>query len=156
VWEVLSLNLDSVTKGENMSKRTLWIALAGLVLTAGVAAAEEDAVTKALEACQPEIETYCSQVTPGEGRLLACFVAHEDKLSGACSWALYEATAALEEFVVAIAHVASECHDDLFEFCGDVQVGEGRVGVCLLEHEEEVTAACKQAMADAELEVAED
>ncbi|MGB6847361.1 MAG: cysteine rich repeat-containing protein, partial [Thermoanaerobaculia bacterium] len=135
---------------------TLWIALVGMVLIAGVAAAEEDAVTKALEECQPEIETYCSQVTPGEGRLLACFIAHEDKLSGACGWALYEASAALEEFVAAIAHVASECHEDLIKFCGDVQVGEGRVGICLLEHEEKVTAGCKQAMADTELEVVED
>ena len=85
-----------------MSKNTLWIALVGMALTAGVAAAEEDAVTKAQKACQSEIETYCSQVTPGQGRLLACFVTHEDKLSGACSWALYEAAAALEDFVAAI------------------------------------------------------
>jgi len=58
--------------------------------------------------------------------------------------------------VAAINHVASECHDDLIELCGDVQVGEGRVGVCLLEHEEEVSAGCRQAMADTELELVED
>lgn len=143
-------------EGEDMSKNILWIALVGMALTAGVAAAEEDAVTKAQKACQSEIETYCSQVTPGQGRLLACFVAHEDKLSGACSWALYEAAAALEDFVAAINHVASECHDDLIKLCGEVQVGEGRVGVCLLEHEEEVSAGCRQAMADTELELVED
>jgi hypothetical protein len=139
-----------------MSKNILWIALIGMALTAGVATAEEDVVNKALNACEPEIETYCSQVTPGEGRLLACFVAHEDKLSGDCSWALYEAAAALEEFVAAIAHVASECYEDLIKYCGEVQMGEGRVGVCLLEHEKEVSAGCRQAMADVELELVED
>ena len=138
-----------------MNKRA-WVLLLVGVAFAGIAAAEEDAVSKALEACRPEIETYCNQVTPGEGRLLACFFAHEDKLSGSCSWAIYEASAALDAFVNAIAYVATECHDDLLEFCGDVQMGEGRVGVCLLEHEDEVSAGCQKAMADAEIEIVEE
>jgi hypothetical protein len=136
-------------------KKILLLALIGLA-SAGIAAAQEDAVSKALTACEPEIEAYCSQVTPGDGRLLACFFAHEDKLSGSCSWAIYEASAALDAFVNAIAYVATECRDDLLEFCGDVQMGEGRVGVCLIEHEEEVSAGCQKAMADAELEIVQE
>lgn len=139
-----------------MNKSILNLVLTSMVLTAGMAVAEEDPLSEAVEACQPEIETYCSQVTPGDGRLLACFYAHEDKISGSCSWALYQASAALEELVAAIAYVASECRDDLLELCGDVQLGEGRVGVCLLEHEEEVSPNCRKAMADAELELVED
>lgn len=139
-----------------MNKSILTVALCILALSAGALAAEEDPIEKAIKACQPEIESYCSQVTPGEGRMLACFFAHGDKLSGSCNWALYEATAALEDFVSAVAHVASECHDDLLKYCGDVEMGEGRVGVCLLEHEEEVTEACRQAMSDVELELVED
>ena len=46
--------------------------------------------------CKVEIETYCSQVTPGEGRILACLYAHEDKLSAKCEYALYDAAAQLE------------------------------------------------------------
>ena len=136
--------------------KSLTLMLVGVALIAGAAGAGEDVVTMALEACEPEIEAYCSQVTPGEGRLLACFVAHEDKLSGSCSWALYEASAALDAFVSAIAYVATECQDDLLEFCGDVQMGEGRVGVCLLEHEEEVSAGCRKAMGDVEMEMVEE
>ena len=45
--------------------------------------------------CATEIEAFCSQVSPGEGRLLACFYAHEDKLSGQCQYALYSASAQL-------------------------------------------------------------
>ena len=65
-------------------KRTIATAFVfmALLLSAGAAKAQEDVIEDALEACKPEIETYCSQVTPGDGRLLACFVAHEDKLSG--------------------------------------------------------------------------
>jgi len=139
-----------------MNKNILTIALCVLALSAGVLVAEDDPIDKAVKACQPEIEAYCSQVTPGEGRMLACFFAHGDKLSGSCNWALYEASAALDDFVSAVAYVASECHSDLMQFCGDVEMGEGRVGVCLLEHEEEVTEACRKAMADVELEMVED
>ena len=63
--------------------------------------------------CQPEIDAYCSQVTLGEGRLLACFYAHEDKLSGRCQYALYEGAARLEQFAAAVTHLAVECMDDL-------------------------------------------
>ena len=136
-------------------KRYTIMTVLGLLLLAGTAAAQ-DPVQDALSACKPEIETYCSQVSPGDGRLLACFFAHEDKLSGQCSWALYEASVELEQFVAAIGHLATQCHDDLIEHCGDVEMGEGRVGVCLLDHEDDVSAACLQAIKDTGLEMVED
>ena len=40
------------------------------------------------EGCKAELESYCKQVTPGEGRLLACLYAFEDKLSARCDYAL--------------------------------------------------------------------
>ncbi len=140
-----------------MKGTILGITILGLSLI-GVtgASAEGDPIENAIEACEPEIEAYCSQVTPGDGRLLACFFAHEDKLSGRCSWALYEGAAQLEQFAVAITHVANQCLDDMKEHCGEVMVGEGRVGVCLAEHKEEVSDACSRAMDDVELEVVED
>jgi len=45
---------------------------------------------------QTEIETYCKAVTPGEGRILACLYAYQDKLSGKCEYALYNAAVRLE------------------------------------------------------------
>ena len=131
------------------------VALAFLLPLAAGAQAAEDPIEMVLSACEPEIETYCSQVTPGEGRLLACFVAHEDKISGQCGWALYEAMTAFEEFANAIAYVASSCWDDVVEHCAEVEMGEGRVATCLLENQDEVTPECKQAMEDVELEVVE-
>ncbi len=62
-----------------MRKNILLTVFALLLLPApGAWAAEEaqtadDLVEHLIEACEPEIESYCSQVTLGEGRLLACF-----------------------------------------------------------------------------------
>ena len=127
------------------------VALALLPVTGAVA--QEDPVEAALEACKPEIETFCSQVTPGQGRLLACFVAHEDKLSGQCGWALYEAMDALEGFMDAVTYLAESCWDDIIEHCAEVEMGEGRIATCLLESQDKVTPECQQAMKDVELEV---
>lgn len=138
-------------------KRTVLVAIVGMLLLSVPAAwAQDDIVAGVVEACQTEIESYCSQVTPGEGRLLACFYAHGDKLSGRCEYALYEAAAQLEQFAAAITHLATLCHDDLVKFCAEVEVGEGRVGTCLLEHKAEVTDACRQAIDDTGLEVVEE
>ena len=138
------------------ANRILILALACLLSFAGLAGAQEDIVEQVLQACQPEIESYCSQVTLGDGRLLACFIAHEDKLSGQCGWALYEAMDELEAFMNAVAYVADSCWDDIVEHCSEVQMGEGRVAVCLLENESEVSPACKEAMDEVELEVIEE
>jgi len=138
-------------------KKVILVAIVGVfLLSVPTTWAEEDVIANVMEACQPEIEAYCSQVTPGEGRLLACFYAHGDKISGRCEFALYEGAAALEQFAAALTHVATECYDDLMKFCGEVEMGEGRVGTCLLEHKAEVTETCAQAIDDVGLEVVEE
>ena len=140
----------------DLAKTLLSIGVLGVVLLAtGAASAQEDPVERVLTACETEIESYCSQVTPGDGRLLACFVAHEDKISGQCSYALYQAMTEFEAFVNALDYLASSCWDDIEKHCGEVELGEGRVASCLLDHQQDVTAECKQAMEDVELEVIE-
>ncbi len=138
-------------------KKNVLVAVVGIILL-GVTGvwAQEDVVDEISAACQPEIEAYCSQVTPGEGRLLACFYAHGDKISPRCEYALYEGAAALEQFANALTYLATECHDDLLKFCGDVEMGEGRVGTCLLEHKADVTDGCRQAIDDTGLELVEE
>src|SRR5512145_2856724 len=49
-----------------------------------------------LEGCNTELARFCAEVTPDEGRLLACLYAHGDKLSRQCDYALYNAAARLE------------------------------------------------------------
>lgn len=50
-----------------------------LTLTALWAAGPVETVAKG---CQKEIEGFCKDVTPGQGRVLACLYAYGDKLSG--------------------------------------------------------------------------
>jgi len=108
----------------------------------------QDIVSAVQKGCGAEIENFCSQVTQGEGRLLACFYAHEDKLSGPCQYALYDASAQLERAVSALNYVAGQCQDDIVAHCASVQLGEGRVVECLNSNSESISTTCKQAMAD--------
>ncbi len=137
-------------------KRIVLVAVVALLLSVSGAWAQQEIVDEVMAACATEIETYCSQVTPGEGRLLACAYAHEDKLSGECSWAIYKGVAELEAFVDALVEVATACEADLMKFCADVELGEGQVATCLLEHKDEVSEGCSMAIDDTGLEVVED
>jgi hypothetical protein len=96
--------------------------------------------------CADEIKSFCSQVSLGEGRLLACFYAHEDKLSGRCQYALYQASNMLDQAVSALNYVAGECENDIVSHCGDVQMGEGRILECLRAKSDVVSAACTTAV----------
>ena len=96
--------------------------------------------------CKAEIETYCKDVTPGQGRMLACLYAHSDKLSGKCEYALYDAAAQLERAVAALSYVVNECADDLDQFCTGVAAGNGRLKDCLEKNDSKVSSRCKDAM----------
>jgi len=84
----------------------------------------------------------------GEGRIVACLYAREDKLSGRCEYALYDAAAQLEHAVTALTYVANECRDDLKKYCADIKPGEGRLLNCIDKHEKQVSSRCKQALKD--------
>jgi hypothetical protein len=87
-------------------------------------------------------------VTPGEGRVLACLYAHEDKLSSKCEYALYDAAAQLERALNALTYVTNECRDDLTKFCSDIKPGEGRLLQCIDKNDAKVSGRCKQALKD--------
>ncbi len=131
-----------------MKVRTTILCALFLVLGLSAPAFAQDIVSSVQKGCAAEIENYCSQVTMGEGRLLACFYAHEDKLSGQCQYALYDASAQLERAVSALNYVAGQCDDDIMKHCADVQLGEGRIIDCLKANSETVSAACTQAIDD--------
>ena len=105
-------------------------------------------VDEVKEGCKTELESYCKQVTPGEGRLLACLYAFEDKLSARCDYALYDASVRLERAVAALAHGAHECKSDIDKHCAAVQAGEGRIVDCLKKQGDKLSKRCRQAIKD--------
>lgn len=108
----------------------------------------QDPVATVVEGCAVEIETYCSQVSAGEGRMLACFYAHEDKLSGQCQYALYTAAAQLDQAVSALNYVATQCENDIMNLCANVEMGEGRILDCLAANEDAVSPECTTAIGE--------
>lgn len=129
--------------------RKLKLVLGIFALSAAAPAMAQDSLLEyVLTSCEADLKQYCSQVTPGEGRLLHCAAAHEDKLSGQCSYALYQAASLLEQLAVAIAYVAQSCETEIKTMCGDVKAGEGRIMSCLEGNSESLGDACKKALAD--------
>ncbi len=125
------------------------VVIVGMVLLFnGGAMAQQSLVDSVVKGCDKELKTYCKDVTPGEGRVLACLYAHSDKLSGQCEYALYDAAAQLERALTALTYVANECRDDLEKFCSNIKPGEGRLLQCIDKNNAKVSNRCKQALKD--------
>jgi len=127
--------------------RVFFIAVAVFAINSA-AFAQDDPVEMVMTGCASEIEQYCSQVTLGDGRLLACFFAHEDKLSGQCQYALYQASAQLEQAVNAMIYLATQCEQDILTHCAAVEAGEGRILECLNAAGDAVSEGCSTAIDD--------
>jgi len=132
-----------------MLKKILFVAVVAVVCaTVQTVWGTETLVESVAKGCEKELTSYCKDVTPGEGRVLACLYAHSDKLSGQCEYALYDAAVQLERFVAALSYVANECDEDLDKFCSGVAIGEGRLLKCLGEHSSEISPRCASALKD--------
>ncbi|MDH3723784.1 MAG: cysteine rich repeat-containing protein [Desulfobacteraceae bacterium] len=125
-----------------------FVALAILLFGINSAIAQQDLVETVANGCKTELEKYCNQVTPGQGRVLACLYAYGDKLSSKCEYALYDAAVQLERAVAALSYVANECDADMEKYCESIEPGEGRLLECLEKHDKEVSGHCKQALKD--------
>lgn len=129
-----------------MSKKIGVLVLGLVFLIVMPAAAGQDLVQTVKDGCKAELESYCKDVTPGEGRILACLFAHQDKLSGKCEYALYDAAVQLERAVAALSYVVNECADDLDQHCSGIAAGEGRLLDCIEKNDKKVSSRCKDAM----------
>jgi hypothetical protein len=130
------------------AKTNLLMVVAAVFMLVSNVIAAQDLVETVANGCEKELTSYCSQVTPGEGRILACLYAHSDKLSGKCEFALYDAAVQLERFVAALSYLANECDEDLDKFCTGVAAGEGRLLKCLDDNSEKISKRCTQALKD--------
>ena len=131
-----------------MKKKMIWVIFAVAIFTGPQALAQDALIDHLIDACEGDLQKYCSQVTPGDGRLLHCMAAHEDKISGQCEYAFYQTATLLEQLSMAIAYVAQECETEIETLCSGVELGEGRILACLDQHSEEVGDSCKKAVAD--------
>jgi hypothetical protein len=111
-----------------MKKSMMLLTVIGMIfLLCGSAFAMDELVESVAKGCRKEIQGYCKNVTPGDGRILACL----------------------------LTYVANECKDDLKAYCSDVAIGKGRLLKCLEKNDAKVSSRCKQARKDVKLEYKE-
>jgi Cysteine rich repeat len=139
----------TIGRGDIMMKIMGVFAILGILIFSGVAAAAEKGIIETFaEGCKADIEKYCKDVKPGDGRVLACLYANSEKISPRCEYALYDAASQLERALTALTYVANECRDDLKANCSKIEPGEGRLLTCLEKNDAKVSGRCKQALKD--------
>ena len=98
-------------------------------------------------ACAEDANKFCSSVTPGEGRLLFCMIAHEDQIATKCNYALYRAGRALDRALNRLEYVADACWNDIEQHCPEAAAGEGRIATCLISKKASLSKECSDVVA---------
>jgi Cysteine rich repeat len=124
-----------------------------LLLAGGAASAEDTVLTRVREACGTEIDRLCSNITRGNGRVIACLYAHQDEISHRCDYVLFDAAAQLQEIMGAMSRLQQVCQPDIELLCGAVKQGEGRLMQCLREKQMALSAPCHDAFEKVGIEV---
>lgn len=128
------------------------LAAAVTLLVAPTLTLAETVVQSVVKNCETELNSYCKSVTRGEGRLLYCFKAHEDKLSPSCRFALIDGSLRVERKLLALENMAHQCEVDADKHCADVPIGGGRVARCLQEKKKGLSPGCRDAIARVKLQ----
>lgn len=142
---------------KNKVLKTGLFALSVVLVTPVAAVAETEAakmfadkidsvIEDVAESCKADKDKYCSSVTPGEGRLLHCALAHEDKLGKTCFNSLFDAVAELKGVVTNLQLAVEDCRGDADKFCADIDIGEGRLAQCLIDNKSELSDGCSEAV----------
>ncbi|MBR0691893.1 cysteine rich repeat-containing protein [Bradyrhizobium lablabi] len=103
-------------------------------------------VAKLEKSCAKDIKKYCATVTPGEGRVIYCMQAHEDKIGPGCAYDLADAVLLLQASNDALKEALSACRTDIATKCGKIQPGKGRVAACLVAEKSNVSKDCAAAI----------
>ena len=103
-------------------------------------------VTRLESACAEDIQKYCSTVTPGEGRMIYCMEAHEDKISTRCAFELGEAGTSVQTAADALKDAVIACKAEISGVCGKILPGQGRIAACLLANKSTASSGCADAL----------
>ncbi len=114
-----------------------------ITLMLGAATTEQLAAQSIFESCETDLKDFCSQVLPGNGRILACIYAHEDKVSESCDAAIEDQASLLDWFFESVRYVMDRCADDIQKHCAGVKFGGGRIFSCLVEKTSSLTDDCR-------------
>lgn len=86
----------------------------------------------AQQACRADFAEFCTGITPGDGRILACLREHRDQLSADCKTSL---------------ETAQACADQVRQRCGSPTEGKApdrnAMRQCLHEQRDKLPASCR-------------
>jgi len=101
-------------------------------------------ISKVKKDCGPDLKKLCSDVTPGNGRLLACLQSKENQLSPICKSSYEQAQATvskkLDQEELAFR---DSCGSDIQKFCSNVPSGQGRLLDCITRNKDSVSPSCQ-------------
>jgi Cysteine rich repeat len=103
-------------------------------------------IAKLQSACAKDIKKYCKDVTPGEGRLIYCMQAHEDKISPQCTFELEDELTGVQNSLDDLKTAISACKAEITGICGKVVPGQGRIAACLLANKSTASKDCADAI----------
>jgi len=127
------------------------------VLSTGSASAQTEAgkaimekltarVTKLESVCASDIRKFCRNVTPGEGRMVYCMQAYEDKISTKCDYELEDAATSILATTDALKEAVAACKAEIAGVCGKTPPGQGRIAGCLLANRSTASTGCAEAI----------
>jgi hypothetical protein len=103
-------------------------------------------IAKLESACAKDIKKYCKDVTPGEGRVIYCMQAHEDKISPQCTFELEDELTSVQNSLDDLKNAISACKAEITGICGKVVPGQGRIAACLLANKSTASKDCADAI----------
>ena len=107
-----------------------------------------------MSACAPEIGQYCSNISRGRGRVLACLISREGKLSETCRTDVMAAAqrgsdnplvpSGVRKMLTGggSAGVPAACSTDVASLCTGTSPGADRTLACLYAHGDRVSSDC--------------
>jgi gas vesicle protein len=90
--------------------------------------------------CAEDAAKLCKGMQQGGGRMAQCLKEHSNELSPACKENMGKMKEKMQDFKQA-------CKEDATKLCKDTKPGGGKIMQCLKQHEGELSAACKEKMA---------
>ncbi|KAK9865562.1 hypothetical protein WJX84_005695, partial [Apatococcus fuscideae] len=98
------------------------------------------------EACRMDVDSHCSNIQPGQGRVHQCLRDNLASLSEGCRKEELALRSAQSSNVELMPNLAQACAPERAKHCADVRPGKARVFMCLLNKSDRVefTPACKK------------
>jgi hypothetical protein len=93
--------------------------------------------------CMDDLKKFCPDAKPGTPDALKCLQSHEGQLSDACKTRMERGKARMEKG----SKTREACKGDVEKLCKDAPRGGGKVRECLQQHQADLSADCKTALA---------